>query len=53
MYDGRQCSIFMRNGVQKFKGEMNHHILEIFPVSGINKYIVMNANGMEHIRLVK
>ncbi len=53
MYDGKQCSIFMRNGIQKFKGEMPHHILEIFPVAGINKYIVMNANGMEHVRLVK
>ena len=53
MYDGKQCSIFMRNGIQRFKGEMPHHILEIFPVAGINKYIVINANGMEHVRLVK
>lgn len=53
MYDGRQCSIIMRSGIQKFRGEMEHNILEMFPVMGVNKYIVMNANGMEHIRLVK
>lgn len=53
MYDGKRCSIFLKNGIQKFQGEMNNQILEIFPVAGVNKYIVMNANGMEHIRLVK
>lgn len=53
MYDGKQCSIFLRSGIQKFEGEMDKQILEIFPVAGVNKYIVMNANGMEHVRLVK
>ena len=53
MFDGKQCNIFMRIGIQKVQGEMEHHILEMFPVMGVNKYIVMNANGMEHIRLVK
>lgn len=53
MYDGRRCSIFMRSGVKKFEGEMSSHILEIFPVAGVNKYIVINANGMEEVRLVK
>lgn len=53
MYDGKKCNIFMRSGIQKFQGEMEHNIIEMFPVMGVNKYIVMNANGMEHIRLVK
>ncbi len=53
MYDGKQCMIFMRSGVKKFQGEMENQIFEIFPITGVNKYIVMNANGMEHIRLVK
>lgn len=53
MYDGKKCSIFLRSGIQKFEGEMNNNILEIFPVTGVNKYIVMNANGMENVRLVK
>ena len=32
---------------------MNNNIMEIIPTFGVNKYIVMNANGMEDIRLVK
>lgn len=53
MYDGKKCSIFMRSGIKKFDGEMSNNILEIFPVAGVNKYIVMSANGMEKVRLVK
>ena len=53
LYDGKKCCIFMKSGVQKFDGEMDNNILEIFPISGVNKYIVMNANGMEKVRLVK
>lgn len=53
LYDGKKCSIFSRTGIHKFEGEMSHNILEIFPMAGVNKYIVMNANGMEVVRLVK
>lgn len=53
MYDGKQCSIFTRTGIHRFEGVMDNNILEIFPVQGVNKYIVMNANGMENVRLVK
>lgn len=53
MYDGKKCSIFMRSGIQKFAGEMSNNIMEIYPIAGVNKYIVMSANGMEKIRLVK
>lgn len=53
LYDGKKCSIFTRFGIHRFEGEMNNNILEIFPAFGINKYIVMDANGMEDIRLIK
>lgn len=53
MYDGKECCIFLRNGIQKFGGEMDHNIMEIFPIIGVNKYIVMSTTGMEKIRLVK
>lgn len=53
MYDGNRCRIFTKSGVEKFRGEADNTILEVFPVTGINKYIMMNANGMEHIRIVK
>lgn len=53
LYDGKKCRIFLRSGVEKFKGEMENNIMEIVPTFGVNKYIVMDANGMEDIRLVK
>lgn len=53
MYDGKNCSIFMKSGVQKFKGRMDNNIQEIFPVGGVNQYIVLSSNGMEKVRLVK
>lgn len=53
MYDGKNCSIFMKNGIQKFKGRMDNNILEMFPVGGVNQNIVLSANGMEKVRLVK
>ena len=51
MYDGKGCTIFLKNGIQKFDGQMHSNIMEIVPVSGVNKYVVMNANGMEYVRL--
>ena len=53
MYDGKECAIFQKNGIRKFDGEMNNSIFEIVKAAGVNKYIVMNANGIESVRLVK
>ncbi len=53
LYDGKKCSMITRLGTRRFEGEFNNNILEIFPAFGINKYIVMDANGMEDIRLIK
>ena len=46
-------SIFLKSGIQKVEGERETNIREIFPTMGVNKYIVINANGMENVRLVK
>lgn len=53
LYDGKQCSIFTKNGIHKFEGEFHNNIMEIIPISGVNKYLVITANGMEEVRLVK
>lgn len=53
MYDGKKCCVFTRTGINKFDGELENNIMEIFPALGVNKYIVMNANGMEIVRFVK
>lgn len=53
MYDGKQCLVFSGWGVRKFEGELETDILEMIPLSGINKYLVMSASGMDEIRFVK
>lgn len=53
LYDGQHCSIYMKNGVHKYTGNMEENIMEIFPVTGLNKYMMINASGFYEIRLVK
>lgn len=53
MYDGQMCSIFTKDGIHKYDGKMEENILEIFPLSGINKYMVINASGFHEVRLAK
>lgn len=53
MYDGKKCSVYTRYGIHKFDGEVGDTILEIFPTMGVNKYVVMNADGMDIVRFVK
>ena len=53
MYDGKKSLIYSELGVKKSEGEMDKEIMEILPLQGINKYLVMNADGIEEIRLVK
>lgn len=53
MYEGNRCAIFTRWGQKRFEGKSDVNISEIIPMLGFNKYLVMNANGMEEIRLVK
>lgn len=53
LYDGKKCSIYKINGIHRFEGSMDSDILEILPVSGVNRYVVMTADGLDLVRLVK
>ncbi len=53
LYDGRNCTIYTLSGHVRFEGEMDSNILEIFPIFGVNRYIVMDTNGMEIVRLAR
>lgn len=53
LYGGKKCCIFSKSGVKKFEGEFDRTIQEIFPVSGVNKYILISSDGMQEVRLVK
>lgn len=53
LYDGQLCSIHHKDGICKYQGKMDENILEIFPISGLNKYIVINASGFHEVQLAK
>lgn len=53
MYDGQLCSIFLKDGIHKYEGNADENILEIFPIGGFSKYMMINARGFYEVRLAK
>ena len=53
LYEDAGCLIFNASGVQKFKGTLEKNIVDIFRISGFNKYMMINAAGFEQIQLAK
>ena len=53
MYDGKSCEVITRSGIHKFKGESDKNILNLFPISGFNKYLAATSNGIEKVRFAK
>lgn len=53
LYDGNKCVVYNDSGVCKFEGIFEMNIMDMFPVSGFNKYIVISANGFQEIQFVK
>lgn len=53
MYEDNKCAIYTEAGVCKYEGEVSMNIKEIFPIAGLNKYMVISASGLHEIQLVK
>lgn len=53
LYDGQACSIYLKNGVKKYEGNIDQKIMEISKMGGLNKYMVINTSGFFEIRLAK
>ena len=53
LYDEKQCAIYNSSGVCKFEGALEMNILNIYPITGLNKYMVISANGFQEIQLAK
>lgn len=51
LFDGNKCRIYNRSGVQKFDGKLETKIMNMFPLSGLNKYMVINTDGFREIQL--
>ena len=53
LYEDKRCLIYNMAGIQKFRGTMEKSMIDMFAISGINKYMTINADGFEEIRLAK
>lgn len=53
LYDNNTCCIVNMAGIKRYEGETTESIQEMFPVWGINKYLMINANGIQEVRLTK
>lgn len=53
MYHGKTCSIYSILGIHRFVGEMDQEILEMIPLQGMNRYLMVNEDGLREIRLTK
>ena len=53
LHQGRQCRIVNLSGVTRFVGTLDVDIQEIYPLWGIDKYMVVSAQGMQKVQLTK
>lgn len=53
LYSGNICAIFNEKGVCKYEGILENNIIDIFPITGLNKYMMISANGFMEIQLAK
>ncbi|MFV0341809.1 MAG: DUF5711 family protein [Anaerocolumna sp.] len=53
MYSGTEWYIYNLNGKQKFYYKFNEEIMDIFPGKGFNKYIIINSNSIEDVKLTE
>lgn len=53
LYSGNNCAVFNMKGICKYQGTVESSIIDFFPISGLNRYMMISANGFEEIRLAK
>ncbi len=53
LYQGSQCLIIHMSGTTRYMGTLDVEIQEIYPLWGIDKYMVVSAQGMQKIQLTK
>ena len=53
LYEESKCAIFNASGVCKYEGNLEMNVMDMFPITGLNKYMVISANGFQGIQLAK
>ncbi|MDR1800243.1 MAG: DUF5711 family protein [Lachnospiraceae bacterium] len=51
LWNEKQCQIITPMKTEKFNGEFELPLQEVIPISGINKYLVIDSSGMKTVRL--
>lgn len=53
LYEGEQCKIFTVSGAEVFAGEYSAEIVDMFPVSNFNKYLIIGKDDIVDVRLMR
>lgn len=53
MYTGSHCCILTKTGLVKFEGDLKADALLVLETKGLNKYLVMSANELRTVHLIK
>lgn len=53
LFAGNELAIFNMKGICKYQGSIESSIIEMFPISGFSKYMMINTSGFEEVQLVK
>ncbi len=53
MLSTNTCAIFNEKGGCKYQGTLENSIINIFPIRGLNKYMMISTSGFEEVQLVK
>lgn len=53
MYTGSHCCILTKTGLVKFEGDLKADALLVLETKGLNRYLVMSANELRTVHLMK
>lgn len=53
LYSGNTCAIFNTRGICKYQGTLENNIVDLYSITGLNKYMMISTNGFSEIQLVK
>lgn len=53
LFNGTKCAIYNSIGICKYSGNLEMQIMNMYPLMGYEKYMVISANGFQEIQLAK
>jgi len=53
LFNGSKCAIYNGIGICKYRGNIDMQIMNMFPIMGYEKYMVISATGFQEIQLAK